>query len=355
MKHAKDSKETRAASTGEVLLSTELVEAAQRTDFWREANRPTFDVQPLSTEPGAGLTGSILARPLAGILLASTSFNAQHYRRDRRVIAHSGLDHYMVMLCARGRMAGDFDGITVGVRPGDIYVLDMARTVRNEAESGRRIIAVVPRVLLDKASGYQKLHGRVLSGDLPMTRLIASYLVELDGFAERPAEAETFAMQEALVHLLGAALRGDPAGRQAHDPAANGSLRRRVLEFIARNIGAPELGPELILRQFNVSRAHLYRTFAADGGVAKAVRDLRLDAAFTALTRADTANRSIAEIAYELGFPNGNQLLRSFRSRYGMTPGEARRSHQSAGQVPDLQAYFAQLLRRTVGGQPKRS
>nr|WP_225737270.1 helix-turn-helix domain-containing protein [Dyella acidiphila] len=107
-------------------------------------------------------------------------------------------------------------------------------------------------------------------------------------------------------------------------PSLGTRLRQTIVDFIARNLYLSELSPEFLCRRFNVSRAHLYRAFAADGGVAKVLRDMRLDAAYGELTDAGRATRSITEIAYSLGFSSASQLLRSFRTRFGITPKEAR-------------------------------
>jgi AraC-like DNA-binding protein len=65
------------------------------------------------------------------------------------------------------------------------------------------------------------------------------------------------------------------------------------------------------------------------------------------LTQADHASRSITELAYTLGFSSGNQLLRSFRARFGVTPSEARaqgaRTPDRAGETMNLQAWIARL------------
>jgi len=119
---------------------------------------------------------------------------------------------------------------------------------------------------------------------------------------------------------LSAVLTGPDADR----PPLEAALRQRVLAFIEQNIHRPELSPNFIIRHFNVSRSHLYRAFASDGGLAKLLRDRRLDAAVQELTRSGGSVASIAELAHRLGFSSGNQFLRAFRNRFGMTPSQAR-------------------------------
>ena len=89
-----------------------------------------------------------------------------------------------------------------------------------------------------------------------------------------------------------------------------------------------EASAEAIKQAFLKAGHTSEHAFANDGGVAKVLRDIRLDAAYRELTGAVRPLRSITEIAYSLGFSSGNQLLRSFRARFGVTPSEARASEQ---------------------------
>ncbi|GHE78378.1 hypothetical protein GCM10019059_41470 [Camelimonas fluminis] len=178
-------------------------------------------------------------------------------------------------------------------------------------------------------------------------------LVSLDG--PLPA-SQTLAAQEAFTTLLASALKGETLERQRADAIPGSVLRQRVLSFIEQNFQSGDVTPEAIQRRFNVSRAHLYRAFAADGGVAKLVQGKRLDAAFLELLKSGKSSRSITDIAFSMGFSSGNQLLRSFRARFGMTPSEAR---NEGGTPPvtrphahDVQTHFAEVHRRTVQAEP---
>ena len=57
-------------------------------------------------------------------------------------------------------------------------------------------------------------------------------------------------------------------------------LRRRMLDFVELHLTSPEIGPIVLMKQFNISRAHLYRMFASEGGVARIIRERRLDRSY---------------------------------------------------------------------------
>lgn len=340
--------------TDEVLVSTDLVEDKLKSEFWREATRPFYEVTQLVGMESSRLEGTMRSRRVAGVQFGSVTFNAQLYNRDRRTIARSGLDHYLVAIVTAGDMLGDFAGTSVTARSGDICILDLAQVLQSQVAAGGMFSALIPRGALAKAIGHANLHGRLLKAHLPMTRLLTAYLRGLSDLNGALSTDEGAAVQEALVTILAAALRGEVADDTEDFRPLSVTLRQSVLDFIDHNINNPNLTPDYILRRFNVSRAHLYRAFAEDGGILSAIRDRRLDAAFLELTRADAAHRSISNIASTLGFSNATHFLRRFRERFGLTPSEARREGPASSHQPsDLQAHFLELRRKSAGGQPE--
>lgn len=336
----------------EIFISTAMVEVDARNDFWREATQPIFDTSPLSQDSKEPLEGTISSRPLGSMAIGSASFNGQRYNRDHRTIVHSGLDYYLIQLFISGKMNGDFNGLGVQADVGDICFLDLAKAFKSEVAAGCRLSIAVPRRDIEKAVGPRSLHGVVLRGDRPITRLIATYIKGIRSLERSLSSAEAQASEEALIALLGGALKGDVSGSVDDYPAMSIALRQRVLAFIDQNISAPDLSPELIQQKLRVSRSHLYRAFAGDGGVAKIIRDRRLDEAFKELTKLSKQPRSISQIAFSLGFSSGNQLLRGFRARFDMTPTEAqleRERIQLERQAHNnLHGYFTEILNRTV-------
>ncbi len=331
----------------DVFISTAMVEAEHRTEFWRAAAGPIFEPSPIPQEWNVPLEGILRARPFGSLVVGSTTFNNQRFNRDRRNIVQGGLDYYFIQIAVSGGMRGDFNGINVKADSGDILIADLAQTLRSETEAGYRASVLINRKLLEKAVGFRNLHGVVLKADWPMTRYLVTCLGGLFDLAPSLSDTQAASIEEAVIALLAAALKGAGVERPEDTSPLSLVLRQRVLEFMEQNIHTPELSPEFIQRRFHVSRAHLYRTFANDGGVAKVLRDMRLDAAFLELTKAERSTRSIAEIAFSLGFSSSNQFLRGFRARFGMTPTEAREERfalQSTTQPkPDLLAYFSDV------------
>jgi len=327
----------------EVFVSTALVDKSLRSEFWREASRPFYETSPIVGSERDDLEGAIRSREIAGLTFASVTFNAQRYKRDRRIIAYSELDHYLVAVVTGGMISGDGAGVCFSAKPGDICVLDLAQTLHSEVTSGGTLSVLIPRPALAKATSFTNLHGRVLAAQLPMTKLLTAYLEGMKNLESNLSDDNRVAVQEALVTLLAAALQGGNQADEGDVRYLSLALRQRVLDYIDQNINNPALGLDLILRRFNVSRAHLYRAFSEDGGVASVIRDRRLDAAFLELKQKNMAFGSIAKIAFGYGFSNATHFTRCFRARFGLAPNEARHEWLAGQKISELKAHLSRF------------
>ncbi|MCA0276862.1 MAG: helix-turn-helix domain-containing protein [Proteobacteria bacterium] len=326
-----------------VLLSTDLVEPELRTDYWRDVTRPLFDTRPIAGSPQPALEGAFTTRMIGPMLVGRARFNAQAYVRDRRIVSHSGLeDFYLIQLFTAGTAAADCEGTRLSISAGDVYAFDMGRTFNTSASAGSTLSVVLHRERLDRLAGGRSLHGTLFKSGQPLTRLLADFIVGLNDVAPEIQETGT-TLEDAAVALLAASLHHAPSDTALQDPSLAPVLRRRVLDFIDANLTRQELDPAMLMRHFRVSRAHLYRMFEADGGVARVIRERRLDAAYRMLVRPSPP--SVTQLAHDLGFSGSGQLQRAFSARFGVTPSDIRRERRSLivedGRLAGMQAYLA--------------
>ncbi|MGO4671861.1 helix-turn-helix domain-containing protein [Bosea sp. 2YAB26] len=315
---------TAPVAAEELVLSTDMVEPDLRSDLWREISRPFFETTAHPDDRGAVLEGSIRSRALGALLIGPTSFNQQQYSRDRRTILQGGLDQYFVQLFVAGTLEADCEGEAISVGPGDICVFDLARTFRSRVRTGSTLSLVLPRERVDRVAGGRNLHGLVLRTGDPITRLLSDFIVSLSHVSPVMSDDDLRAIEESAIFLIASGLARHAPGIALQDPVLGNVLRQRILAFIEANLSDPGLNPAVLTSRFRVSRAHLYRMFAGDGGVATIIREKRLDASFRELASPAAPSRSITQIAHEQGFSNSAQFHRAFRARFGMAPGEAR-------------------------------
>lgn len=305
----------------ELILSTDMVDDKIRDDFWRDVLKPVFDISTPDTENRNGFNGSIRSRPFGEILIGTTTFNGQHYQRTSKIIAHGGLDQYVVQVMLAGHLRGNFNGVDVLAEPGDILILDLTQTISSHVDAGSRITVVIPRAELEKIVGWRNLHGVVLRSSAPMTRLLFDYLRSLETVASELPPHEAVTAQNSMISLLAAGITGT-LDRFAEITYVNVTMRKSILRYIDENLTNPVLGPHSIVKHFRVSRSHLYRAFEIDGGVAKVIRDKRLDIAYHLILDRKGKPLSLKEIAYRCGFHDGTQFTKAFKSRFGHAPKE---------------------------------
>lgn len=297
-----------------------MIEDELRNDFWREVLKPMYEITLDKEMRNYQLFGSAKGRAIgASLQIGSTSFNTQNYLRTPKIIAHGGLDHYILQLITAGDLRGNFNGVDLCAKPGDIVIIDFTQTVESTAYDGSRITVMLARDELEKVIGWRNLHGVVLRAHEPTTRLLFAYLRGLNDVAGELDATEVYSAQEAMLSLLGASVTaGAP-----ENLAVNLTMRKCILTYINENLTSPLLSPQTIMHHFRVSRSHLYRAFEPDGGVAKVIRDKRLDNAYRTLIKQRGQPVSLKDIAYRYGFHDSVQFTKAFKVRFGLSPKDA--------------------------------
>jgi AraC-like DNA-binding protein len=325
-------------------FSTEQIDPKVRDDVWIDMLRPFFATSLLADNKDEGFRGSIATRMIGRIMVGPTTFNRQRYQRDRRLVMQSGLDQYLLQLFITGSLRGDGDGRDMRVELGDICVFDLARPATTEIQPGATVSLVLPRDRVDRAVQGRTLHGMILRSGMPLTRVLSDLVISLSRLDMEVTSDEADAIEETLTRLLVAA-----AVRQS-SAAANPSvlvhlLRERILAFIDANLLERDLGPALLVRHFQISRAHLYRLLAPDVGIAGLIRNRRLDAAYREI--ASDRKASITEIAFQFGFSKSSHFARAFRERFAVSPTEARADRGFLSHLDDsaseLKSHFERI------------
>lgn len=254
--------------------------------------------------------------------LIDVEHGQQSFRRDRSHIISGGMDQYFLRLFLSGGHQGFCGERPISSNTGDICIFDLARPFSGSAQQGAMFSLLLPRAAIDKVTGGRDLHGLLLKAGAPITRFLTDFLISFDRLSRETEGASIESLDETAISLIGTCLSHEAPA--APDPALAHVLRHRLLHFIDANLAVPDLGPALLMQRFQVSRAHLYRMFAAESGVATIIREKRLDAAFHALTSSRAQHQSVAEIAHAFGFSSATQFHRAFRARFSITPHQAR-------------------------------
>jgi AraC-like DNA-binding protein len=138
--------------------------------------------------------------------------------------------------------------------------------------------------------------------------------------------------QDAIINLIALALRSSPeiAMNGSGTDAVNLDMKEQIIRFIENNIASTNLGIAMIQKRFHISRAHLYRIFDAESGIASFIRNKRLDFALQSLMKGQYSNITAKQLAHLSGFKSPELLNRLFREKFGMSPKELVKSGELA-------------------------
>jgi AraC-like DNA-binding protein len=310
-----------------LLLSTSMVEAKVRNDFWRSSLLPFFEPVLIEDYGETVFNGTISACSVGRLTLGQASFNAQKAVYSKRQALETGFDGFLLQVFKTGSLAGNYAGNTVLVKPGDIIVRDIQRPATSQVTNGTTHTVFIPRNLL-KDEVESQLHGTVMRAHSPETRLLRDFILSVDDIAEQFCPTSSAQIEEAFVYLFSASILKTNQPKEEDNSATSLVLRQRILNFINKNLNNPELDVSMLLNHLHVSRAHLYRVLKHDGGVSKLIQSRRLDAAYKTLANPSFHRQSVEEIAYSFGFSNSTQFRRAFRSRFDCNPSALRRKKE---------------------------
>jgi AraC-like DNA-binding protein len=313
------------------LLTTDTVPAPRRREYWREALSRTFGAVDMSV-PEEVRSGTIRTASLGGLQVTTVDGDPLEARRTPRLIARGDEDEYVVVkLLSKGVARLEQDARDVGVRPGDVFIYDMARPVRLLLpECFRTKSIVLPRQVLGLSeSDLRQITASPLSSDTPLGGLLSvllSRLVDTAG-SYRPYAREVLA--RSVVDLLNV-LADEQLGRISEGtPSGDAAMLLQIRTFIGRHLADADLTPEVIARAHHISVRYLHKIFEGEGiTVSRWIQSRRLEACRQDLLHREAANRTIAAVAHRWGFTSAAHFSRVFRAAYGMSPSEYRDTHR---------------------------
>ncbi len=298
---------------------------AESFNEWREATAPLFEVRIEGSDGRDGFDIDLEGYNLGRMIVGASRSVGQRFQRDRRLIARSPLDHYVVQLYTSGGSCGTAGRHDLDLRAGDISIRDLSQPYATTDPDFANITLVMPRqTLAPLVRDPDGLHGLMLSHRHPLGRILGDHLRSLVDAASRMTPSEAMAMDQATA-LLVAACVGAAATAEGIVETVQLAMLDRIRRHVDANLASPALTAEAVCRHFGLSRSTLYRLFRQLEGFAAYVRRRRLDRAFADLTAPHRGRQRIADICDRYGFASDAAFSRAFHQAFGIGPGELRR------------------------------
>jgi AraC-like DNA-binding protein len=306
------------------VFSTRGLSDSDEREIWREVSSGLYD--PRNPADGR-LDALVESWHLGSFLLTDSQVRPTLVQRSDALAARSDLDHYVLVHSAtqeHSRRIGDEDR-QIGL--GDVSVSSMGRAQAMLSRGQGCLMMTIPREVLDPmlprlARG--NLHGLHLRTGQALCDLLGLHLRQLRGRVADLEMAEVPFVASSLLQLVAGAAAGqawDETDAAQRFPA---ETLERITLFIGENLDRPDLGPDLLMRTFRLSRTTLYQLFKPLGGISAHVTERRLRRCLIDLTDPRMRRRRISEIAFSWGFNSDAHFSRAFRRAFGMAPGDAR-------------------------------
>lgn len=294
----------------------------------RGAMAEVFDI---GVEAANDCGANLLARATRSYVLTVTELPPARVLRSHDAIARSGLDGFGIHLTLAGAAIGWMGERRIESRPGDVAIIDLSERLdlqfRADGERAAGVTLWVARVRVAAAVAMENLlHGLVLPADSPVGGLAAACLQTLRVSADTLPAKEFDAMADGVVAMIAKAITPLLEEQDTNAVQVSRASFVTIRRHIDKNLHSPTLDAARLAKTFGLSRAALYRLFEPVGGVASYIRRARLRRAYQEMISANVSGRRIAPIAYGLGFKNISAFNRLFRSTFGVSPSEARRT-----------------------------
>lgn len=310
-------------------LSLDLAgaEPEKRADLWADAVRPLYDVSPLDGKAEDHLTRATVWL-LDSLVLINAAFGGQLVHRRQRHLKTDVADSLVLEIYLSGAVRRDLAGEPVAIRPGDVNIMDYSREYQGRSSPVELINLLVSHDLIGYDPSRHPGSMRI-AGDSAVGQVLCNTLQNTFRQLDRVTKAEAPAIARGLVALLRSVLIEDAATAQS-SPTFASARSEAIHAYIERHLRAETLSADTICAQFNISRATLYRSLKADGGLERYIVARRLEAALMSLAFGPAERGAVTRAAAHWRFASTTHFSREFRRRFGFAPSDVVHQGQRA-------------------------
>lgn len=276
-----------------------------------------WEVKPRSEQPFRGWSAKYQFGPLCLHYGGLSPCELRHGNSPFSM----GNDPYCTLLFVR-RGAADLrvQNISVRMPEGACALLSGGSefNVRTESDMEGMVVHLNKEFVRDWAVPTSDGGVQVYSQDGGWGRALQAYLYAMSAkeLAHLPLPPEAVASQ------LGGMLALASGGQMEGVASTHGrSLLRRMRDVMRERYRNEDLSPTAVAAELGISRRYLHGLFAAAGSsFGSELMEMRLQAAKGVLRNRLHAGKTVAEIAFHVGFKNSSHFTRVFRLRFGLPP-----------------------------------
>lgn len=283
------------------------------TDFAREVLRPTYDFGQHNARSHWYCTDIWLAGPL----LSARNLGDGHLLLRERSHLASNPGHYLKLQIFEESGGVFFQSDQAHqLDPGSVHLIDQSQPYRQKMPSGGNFTVFLPHALVGfkpGASAYIRFDAASPEG-IFLARSAQALFDQLPQMTAHQATGVAGAFAGLVRSLID--WRQSPLGGEGIREVRLDTARRHI----EANLHDPNFRPDDVLRAVGASRATIFRDFAPVGGLARYLRERRLDHAYRALSMSRPQRGVVGTVAEASGFQSTADLSRAFQRRFGLSP-----------------------------------
>jgi AraC-like DNA-binding protein len=309
--------------------SSSAVPAADRTDAWESVLTDSYREWQVPRRLPATFYAHVKQHDFAGAGIVETVCDPCTGQRTSGQVRHDDELYVGVQLTTSGRERFKIGDAGVEVTSGDVVVWTTDQVIEFEVlERLHKVTLMIPWSLMRERLPERRHPptGGKIESRTGVGSLLAVHLLALSNQIAALDESVQGSVSRTTLELLGIALSGQQPS--AHFDASAAMLRR-VQDFILQHLHEDDLNPTRIAEANHISLRYLHMLFQrSDMTVSGWIIDRRLHACKQALTDPAFNRQKISEIAFRYGFNSSSHFCRAFKDKYGVSPGDVRRTRQ---------------------------
>lgn len=310
-------------------FSTRDVPENHEFGHWREVIADAYFNLQLGFHDQHRFRGELNLWDLNTLQFSRLESTGLSYRRLRQ---HCNLQDRQVLVTVPLKSDVEFTqlGRTSRCAPGQ-FLLELSEEpyeFGHKSENDMWVLKVPAAALKARIGDPSRFCARTYDRSSGVGQLFGDYLALLTRHCESPHGEQVMSlMGTQLVDLLGLALQQHPDALMSQQSAVRDAHLARVDAYVRQHLPDPALSPVMVAQACGISVRYLHLLFKDTGdSVSQWIRELRLQAAHEALTRAADRRTTVAQIAYSVGFADQAQFSHAFRRKFQRTPSEVLRA-----------------------------
>ena len=313
-------------------VSDHGVREGEKFDLWSEIARTGPVGQDARiTRPPVDFRFSADMVMQSGLGIMNLALSACQIVRDpEKAQGHWQDPGVIVSFVTNGRLLVEQDGRSALVQPGGAALCVSDRPYRLQVDEGfSATVLKFDRRLLSRRSDLSAFTATELQDNANLAQLLYGFARDVAQSASIRSADINARLMRVLIDLLETGFDAITLGEGWRAPTHRRATFYRVGAFVRAHLHEHDLTPTRVAEAFRLSPRYLNKVFAAEGtSLGRFIWEARLARCAADLIDPALSRRQVTEIALGNGFKELSHFSRAFRSAFGQSPTDYRKTMQ---------------------------